>query len=111
MDERIYFWELVGLAAWLGSVVFLVGASLQVLLLRRKRPNRGRWWHALVVVVTQIAALFLSLVVWAFWPGAAGDIMPAGPLFLPAVVSELAVLGPIWLILARRRGPSTFQGQ
>ena len=89
--------ELLSLNIYLGGVIFLIG-SLGILWLIVKY-KRSIIWIISFVIIQLIISVFLSLVIWRFWPFD-GDIM-YGFVFLPALISECITI-PLVLVFKMR---------
>jgi len=84
--------DLLELIVFLGSIVFILGATYQIYILIR---NKKTWASGFIVLVlTRVLTITFSLIIWHLW-NFPFDIMFLF-LFLPALLPEL-ILSPLIL--------------
>jgi len=86
--------EIIVLILFLGSIVYLLGATYQVFALIRF--NRLKIWYKIfgIVFFTRIATIALTIILWKI-VFQNTEIM-FGPILLPAIIAEI-VLSPLIL--------------
>lgn len=88
---------------YLGSVTFIIGIIVLVLILRKITARKLTL--TLIVVTQSVISIFLSLAIWCFW------ILDVDIVFLfisiPALIAECITI-PIVLFLVKMKGVKRF---
>lgn len=89
-------YEIIILALFLGSIIFLLGAAYQTFVLI-KLNKKTPWYKILgIILLTRVVAVALTILLWKI---AFQNIeVMFGPILLPSIIAEV-VLSPLMLRL------------
>lgn len=95
-DKSISLVELLSLGVYLGSIVYLIGLIVFVVLIYNKKTYKS----IVLIIVKLLLSIILSVFIWRFWPLEI-DIMQ-GVIFLPSIFAEIISISFLYFLYKKQ---------